>query len=758
MAGAQVVSREVGEYLDHISAYEREFKQWTGRVRKLVKKYRMDDQSDKSPDRFNILWSNVQTLKAATYARMPRPDVSRRFKDNDPVARVAGLLLERALEFEVETYNDFQLSMLHVVYDRFLGGRGTAWVRYHPVTKELQLPDVQMLDEGESQITEDEETETATQEVLDYETTPVDYVHWEDFGHNVARTWEEVSIVWRKVFMTREAAVKRFGKEVGKKLPMDATPGDNKRMDDSEGVEKRGLVYEIWDKEKGRAFWLSKSMGEFLDEREDPLQIDGFFPCPRPIYSTLTPDSLVPVPDYTFYQDQAVKLDDLSNKISGLIEALKIVGVYDASVPEIVRMFKEGVSGDLIPVQNWQAFAEKKGLSGAIDIVDVQPIASALKDAYEAFEQVKGHIYELTGISDIIRGQSAVGESATAQQIKSNYASLRLKVYQDEVERFASDIFRIKAEIICRHFDEQTFIEMSGARNLQPVDQQMIPQAIALLRDNVHRKFRIAVETDSMAYQDEQQEKKDRVEFLQATAQFIQQVEQAAQNVPQLLPLGIELLKFGVGGFKVGKTLEGVIDSTAEQMKQVAAQQAQKPNPEMMKMQAEQQMQSQKLQQEGQLAQVKMQQDAQLEQVRASRDIEIGKAKAQADMQLAAQQAQLKAQSDEAAKAHEAQLQQLEMQMKERLEAQKMELDRYKIEMDYRKAIEVAEINAAATLQSAQAQAAMQAAAGQQVSDDQDKQKTDNAARDKKLDAVIDSLSRPKKIVRDKDGRVAGVE
>jgi len=768
MSDALLIDGEVGYYLDHISAYEREFKQWESRVKKLVKRYRMDDRTDASPDRFNILWSNVQTLKAATYARVPQPDVSRRFRDNDPVGRVASLMVERALEFEVHNYPDFRLTMSHVVYDRFLGGRGTAWVRYHPITKTVEMPKLpESTEEFEAMITDNAELETEQQEVLDFETCPTDYVHWQDFGHNVARTWEEVTIVWRKVYLTREQCIERFGEDLGKRIPMDSQPNEDKRSDDSEGVNKRGLVFEIWDKTEGKAFWLSKSLGEFVDEREDPLEIDGFFPCPRPIYATLTTETLVPIPDFKFYEDQAFKLDELADRIAGLVSALQVKGVHDASIPELARLFKEGQNGDLIPVNNWAAFAEKKGLAGAVDLVEILPIAQALNEAYKAFEQVKQHIYELTGISDILRGQTAASETATAQQIKNSYASLRLKVYQDEVERFASDLFNIKAQIICKHFDPQTLIKMSASTQLQPVDQQMIPQAIELLKDNVTREFRIAVETDSMAFQDEQQEKQDRVEFLKATSGFISSVVQAAQQEPQMLPLGIELLKFGVTGFRIGKTLEGVIEQSVEQMKQQAQQP--KPNPEMMKMQGQQQIEQAKMQSTQQIETAKMQHELTLkqadvqaqtviEQNRAQADITIAQHKAQADASLEMEKERLKAQAAEQDAAHKYQIEMEKIASAERIAAADREAEMQKIAMEYRKAIEVAEISAATTLQAAQASAAVQAAAGDKVSEGEEKAKSDNKARDAKLDAVIQSLSKPKKIVRDKDGRVAGVE
>ena len=159
---------DVQVWLNHISAYEREFKKWEGRNQKILDRYR--DEKRKTADslaKFNILWSNVQTLVPATFARLPQPDVSRRFKDNDPVGRVASLIIERALEFEIQNYRDYRQTLIATVYDRFLGGRGTAWARYEPHIRAVQLGEPQ---DGLT-VTEDIDE---PQEELDYECASVD--------------------------------------------------------------------------------------------------------------------------------------------------------------------------------------------------------------------------------------------------------------------------------------------------------------------------------------------------------------------------------------------------------------------------------------------------------------------------------------------------------------------------------------------------------------------------------------------------------
>jgi hypothetical protein len=93
---------------------------------------------------------------------------------------------------------------------------------------------------------------------------------------------------------------------------------------------------------------------------------------------------------------------------------------------------------------------------------------------------------------------------------------------QHEVVNFATTLLQIKAQIICQHFTDDTIVKISGAMQLSPQDQALIPQALALLKDEPAKNFRIEVTSDSMIYQDEQQEKQDRVEFLTAVSSFMQ--------------------------------------------------------------------------------------------------------------------------------------------------------------------------------------------------------------------------------------------
>ena len=744
---AKTDSQDVQEWLNKISAYDRTFKKWQGRVEKIIKRYRDDARGyNDTTAKFNILWSNVQTIVPAVFSRLPKPEVTRRFRDNDPVGRVAALILQRSLEFEVEHYRDYSAAMHNSVQDRFLGGRGVSWVRYEP---HFGTPD-----DG-FQITEDAdeaENESEQPEEIEYECSPVDYVNWKDFGHTVARTWEEVTAVWRKCYMGRPALVERFGEELGNKIPLDTTPEESKKVAKGEEIDNQALVYEIWDKITNKVFWISKSLNQMLDERDDPLELENFFPCPKPLYATLTSESLEPVPDFSLYQDQAKELDNLADKIDGLIKALRVRGIYDAAVPELARLLTEGEDNALIPVKNWAAFAEKQGLKGAIDLIDLAPIAAALVAAYQAMEQVKQQIYDITGISDIVRGQTNANETATAQQIKGQYASLRLKSMQNQVSEFAQELIQIKAQIMCKHYSPETLMKMGAVQQLSPEDQMIVPQAIQMLTKDPLMSFRIEVAADSMIQADEDQEKKDRMEFLTAAGGFIKQSGEAGAANPKIVPILMDMLKFGVTAFKVGRTMEGEFDKIADEMKAQSAQpQPPKPDPEQIKAQTAMQQHQGTMQ----LGQAKLQQEAQASQQRL-----------QMENQRDTQAMQLKAQTDHAKMQQEAQMAQQQQPHEQFMEQSKQQFEQWKIEFETAAKVTIAQISAKTTMDAALM--AAESAASNEVTEDLGEVAPEPNHLGKLADmhgqtlqaiqGMAEAISKPKTIVRGPDGRVSGVQ
>jgi hypothetical protein len=733
------VSQELEKYLRAVGTYENEFAKWQARVKKLVKRYRDDTRGSGGNEtaKFNILWSNVQTLIPAVYAKLPKADVQRRFGDNDPVGRVASRLIERAIDFEIEHYPDFRSTMKYDVEDRFLGGRGTSWVRYEP-----HVAPIGVEDDGLSITSDIEQGEGAPPplEQVEYERAPVDYVHWKDFGHSQGRTWEEVGQVWRWVYMTREAIVERFGEEMARTIPTDQGPETLNAYRDSKRQYNLARICELWDKETLKVYWFCKGMPHFIDVREDPLGVEGFFPCPKPLYATTTSDNLVPVPDFVLYQDQAMELDILSDRIDGLVKALRVRGVYDASQPALQRLMTEGDNNALIPVDKWAAFGEKGGLKGSIDLLPLDTIAQALLQCYQARADIKGQIYEITGIADIIRGQSAASETATAQQIKGQYAGLRLRSMQEDVALYATEVIRLKAQVMCLHYQPQTILAYAAAEQMSDADKALIPQALQLIRDKPLRNFRIDIAADSLVQIDEAQEKQDRMQFLQAFGGFLQQALPVGQASPELIPVMMDLLKYGVQAFKAARPLEGSIDAAVEQLK-MAAQQP-RENPEAQRAQMVAQAEQAKAQMMMQVEQAKLQQASQVEAMKAQNDQQLESLKQQFEAQLAQQKI-----------------------------AAEQQMAKYKADLDAATKIMVARISAnpgldipALEQQQAVTERVMQDMGGEVRQAMQNlvalygQMASSNDENMKGVRSALSTLTAPKRIVRGPDGRAVGVE
>ena len=616
-------------WLQELKMAKREDEKWVQRGKRIIKRYRDDRGESNGSKRYNILWSNVQTLFPSMYGRTPQVQVERRHKDQDPVGRTASQILERAIQYEIDNYTDFDNAMRAAILDRLLPGRGVAWVRFE--TKDVTTSDGQQMPQS-----------FAT----------VDTVYWEDFRCSPARTWDEVTWVARRVYMSKQDGMQRFGEKFAD-VPLTHEPiGLDEMVRNGEDVAhlKKAQVWEIWDKSLMQVCWVAEGCQHALDQIDDPYGLDSFWPCPKPLYATQTTDKLVPVPDYSLYQDQAEEIDLLTQRINLMIKALKVVGVYDASQAGVQRMLSEGVDNTLIPIESWAVFAEKGGIKGTVDFLPMEMVVTTLQQCYAAREQAKQVIYEVTGLSDIVRGASVASETATAQQIKSQFASLRLRDMQRGVAVFASEIMRIKGQLMADLYSPQQLIEMSGIMGTQ--DAQHAEDAIQLLKTEPARNFRIEIAADSLVEIDEQSEKTSRLEFLEAAGGFLQQALPAGQQFPELAPLLGQMLLFGIRSFRASRPLEAAFDDAVAQLSQPKQPQQQQPDPETVKAQAQMQVEQAKLQMEQtriqadqQLEQFKLQAQMQLEQFKAELAQQIELMKQQAETERARMKAEIDAQT-----------------------------------------------------------------------------------------------------------------
>lgn len=551
-----------------IDAAEKELKDYHDQSDKVVREY-LDkrDAFDTEQSRINLFWSNVQVLKATLYAKPPKVDVSRLFKDDaDDVARVAGTLLERVLNNDVEQDGSpFDMAARQGIEDWITVGLGQIWARYEVETQKQTTEPVAV--DGIEAVPAQEYERITREDAI------TEYVHWKDFLWSPARTWQEVRWVARRVHMTRDALVKRFGEKIGNAVPMGEKKTDTGPQNNP---WKTACVYEIWCKENRTVYWWCRGCESVLDYRSDPLGLKGFFPCPEPMVANLTTSNYMPRADYVMAQDLYRSINEAQTRLKYLVRACKVTGIFDKANPEIANLLNRSAENVLVPVDNWALMAEKGGLRGTMDFVPIDMVVTVIDRLRGEIAAAKMELYEVLGIADIMRGASDAGETATAQQIKAQYGSTRLQFKQFEVARWVRDALRLKAEIVCLHFQPETIVARTNV--MVTPDAPYAEQAIALLQEDGALQYRVNVEADSMAAMDWASERDARTEFLGAIGGYVNSVVPLIQTNPMAAPLLLKLLQWGLGGFRVGKQIESVIDQAISSLEQQSGAPTQ-PNP-----------------------------------------------------------------------------------------------------------------------------------------------------------------------------------
>jgi hypothetical protein len=617
-------------WLALIAHAEKAFGDWQRKSDTIDKLFgNLDRLSKDTRDReFQLFWANIQVLGPSIYSRPPVPVIVPRFKDRRPIPRVASELLERAttVGFEME---DIDSVMRLVRDDLCVVARGSIWLRYEAKSKDDNL----------------------TQKVC------VEHADRKDFLHDPSRNWKEVDWVAKRSWMTKREMRRRFYSTSGKayqEASFDIQRED--RDNGAAGKRTKAGVWELWSKSQDKVVWVTYGVAVVLDEDKPHLSLEGFFPCPRPAYGTTQRRSLVPLPDMIFYKDQLEEINELTARIAALTDSVKVRGFYPAGSGEIgdaVQTALKSTSNNqvLVPISNWAAFGGGQG-GDPIVWLPLEMIMNTIVQLVSLRRQLIEDVYQITGLSDIMRGASDPNETLGAQELKSQYGSVRVRDRQQELVRIARDTTRIMSEIMAENFQSKTLLDMSQmeistdadvkkqknaiedkikqtAREiedaqsnpetvalaqqqpekaqelLQQAQQQMqqaqgevealddtvtIEKVMKFLRDERIRPFVLDIETDSTIQPNEDAEKRRRTEFSQALAGVIAQVAPLVSAQPAAAGFAGQLIKFTLAPFRAGREMEAAVDEFVEQMQQQSGQpQEEQPDPNAARIQGEMQ-------------------------------------------------------------------------------------------------------------------------------------------------------------------------
>lgn len=549
-------SPKVRFWLEELDLALKREKDWRKSASQLVELYE-SGKAKASP--FNILYSNTDTLAPALYNNLPRPVAQRRFKDEKPIAKVASTVIQRTLEFLLDSndgdHPSFDDLMEQAVLEALVPGRGLVWFKYEAE-----------FEEGEGNEVEDGEPGAPAPTRVTYESVCGEYVPWDRFRHGYGKKWKDVPWVAREHLMSKSELEESFGKEAAKRIPLtvsskvseEAADNDRREMSRAEeGSVDLAQVFEIWDKSERKVLFIAPAApGSPVKEVPDPLELEGFFPCPEPLRLYRKISSLLPTPLYDAYREQAEELNTVTIRINKIIRALKVRGLYDATVEGLSQLLSSD-DNTLLPAENVAALQQGQSLEKAIWFFPAEKLVPILQQLYIQREQIKQVIYEITGISDILRGSSVASETATAQNIKNQWGTLRLKRMQKRTATFVRDCMRVMAEIACTKMSAQTIGQMTGislptaeqqaqAKQLFAQIQQMgqqggqlppeaqqhmgqlqsilsspaLEDVEGLLRSDLQRNFQIDLETNSTVDVEATEDKQNVGEFLNALAQY----------------------------------------------------------------------------------------------------------------------------------------------------------------------------------------------------------------------------------------------
>lgn len=536
-------NRELAQkWLKEIKRIRDKEDRWRKKAREVLDRYRDDRGLDDHVSKFNILWSNTETIKPAIFARMPVPDVRRRFLTQDPAARTAAMIMERALSYSISTYN-FKDTCDRVLEDYVLPGRAEAFVCYEPLilNKQIRKPIEPLppsdMDANEDDDDESDESEESlsglrgpgdqalganpggnlaslsilgagnnpanyppgtqfdaqgpyqidNQEYKAWESVYAKYVPWDLFGFSECTQWSEVPAVWMGEYKTKDECREDYPdfKDWDNVTFADAkSSSSNADLDDSmKQPPATTTIWKVWHKKSRQYLVFAQDYSEGpIARQDDPTQLEGFFPMPEPMYSVRTNGTWIPKPEFLMYQDQANELDIIVNRLRNLVNALKIRGVYDKAMDELAKISDLYKAPDLtfFPIPDFRSLAEKGGLEHLIDTIPLEGVAAAIQALRERETELKQEIYELYGVADIMRGATEASETLGAQQLKAQYGGLRISTRQERFQTFVRDVLRIKAELIAEHFDADTLRLMTGIQVIPDAQFAMMQQQQAI--------------------------------------------------------------------------------------------------------------------------------------------------------------------------------------------------------------------------------------------------------------------------------------
>lgn len=529
----------VAQWRKDIAAAEKKLDKWRKQAKEYHKLYEggsVDADTAGDLDHFNIFFANTETLRSNVYNRAPDPRVIPRFNKGNETVSLAALTLEKAISYEIDN-GDSDTVMKPIITDSLVSGFGHARVRYTPVMVAREVKDAF----GAPIL--NEEGNPTNEEVIGFQSVSMEQVDYDMVVWDCARRWDKTNWVAFIHLFDKPEIEEQFALEAGNYTLTD--------YGEKGETEQKCKVYEVWDKKTRKVFFLVDGYETKLKETDDPLRLEGFFPCPAPIQFLKRNRSTIPNPEYNLYRKPAEKLARIEARKSNIVKYVKAVGVFDKSSKEMADLLTSD-DGKMIPVEmNLMTEGGQPMVAKSFELLPIDGFSRVLAQLEKTSIETKQIIYEVTGISDIMRGQSVASESATAQRIKGNFGTLRVQERQKEVARFVRDIIRLMGEIIAEHYTPEVMTMITGTSVTEEIMQ--------VLRSDAVRSYNVTIEDDSTIAPDEELERKNVTELLTGITSFMNGIAPMVQSGVMPFDAAKDLLLMAVRTFRGSRAAEEAI-------------------------------------------------------------------------------------------------------------------------------------------------------------------------------------------------------
>jgi hypothetical protein len=660
--------------------------------------YSANKMLDDCERRLSVWWYCVETLLPAYCSSLPKVEAQLRRRAGSKLYQVGARVIERAAQYALDEYFDFRDLGTATARTLILTGQAVHWVRYEAEIGEesyeyaLTRRDDGLYTaegepyEGEGEIVSEDGDLVSMRESVPArkgERAIIDLLHYKDFRESVARSESEVEWRARRAWLSREKAEAMFGKDAAKGLSYDAVPDDVRGRTDWRLFEGKAEVWEIACRESGKIYHVSARGEPALFEVSDPkIEFTDGFPC-CVVSQNVSPDSTVPIGDFTEAKDQILEVERLTTRIHAVTQAVRANFGYDATIGEKVE---ELLTGDLKGVP-FKGLNSGEKIGDKLDFLPIDQFIKTLQVLVEARRSALAGLYETLKASDIMRGSSNPIETATAQELKSGWSSLGFVVRQNNFLSFISKSIEKLGLTMLQNFSAETLRDITeGDELLATVEAG--PEAwepfIEELRKEPMKSYRIEIAADSLVAIDEERERRSKIEVVQAFGQLLGQLAPMIEQYPVVAPYSIELLRFVLRSYKKGKDIEEPTERILGAMIQAAqakqqAQQQTPPQPGVIEAQSR-----------IQVAQINAQTDQakmQLEQYKAELNAKIEQFKIQLE-QARLQIDQATANADVALKMKDGELRTAELVSNSQIKQSQLDLQRQMKELDAAVAIQ----------------------------------------------------------------------